>query len=427
MLQRCESVLNTNWKGEFTIPSPKLYPFQWNWDSGFIALGNLHIHPERALIEMQILFSGQWKNGFLPHILFHNAERHTSYFPSADYWDSSVSKYAIPELKSTGITQPPVHGFVLEKMFDKGLDKDHISKLVDQTIAYHKHLYKQREHNDTGLVAIWHNWESGMDNAVWWDSVLEKIDVELVDSIVLERKDVDEVAESASTRPTDLDYKRYLYLVNELRANKYESIPDDFPFQVLDPVFNSILIKSNKSLIRLGEKLGKDTSFIEHKLEQGLHHFDEYLWDEEQGLYFPFDLLINEQIKVHCSGSYIPIFAGIPSLSNVQQMMNPWLTNKSLVPFPSCFPNELDFEQKNYWRGPVWINMNWMVWKGLLGYKLFDEAEFIRHQTIGLVEKYGVYEYFNPFTDTDTKTGYGGSDFSWSAALIIDMIKYSNK
>lgn len=427
VFDQCKLVLEKNWRGKFTIPSPRLYPFQWNWDSGFIALGNLHLNQEKALVEMETLFSGQWKNGFLPHILFHQAEKYKSYFPSSDYWKSEVSEFALPDLKSSGITQPPVHGFVLEKLFNAGLNKDRISNLVDKTIAYHQILYKQREFKNSGLVAIWHNWESGMDNSVWWDSMLERIDKQLINNIKLERKDVHEVSESKSTRPKDLDYKRYLYLVNELKANKYEGISKDYAFQVLDPVFNSILIKSNKSIISLGEKLGKDTSFIQEKLDDGLRWFDEYFWNEKNDLYSPYDLITNKQVNIHCSGSYIPIFAEIPSVYKVKKMTKAWLNEQNLIPFPSCYPSNKGFEPKNYWRGPVWVNMNWMVWKGLLDYQLFEEAELIKAKTIGLAEKYGVYEYFDTFTETKAKTGYGGSDFSWTAALIIDMIKSDKK
>jgi len=422
LAHQCIQVLDKNWKGRFTIPSPRLYPFQWNWDSGFIALGNLHHKPERALTEMEALFSGQWKNGFLPHIIFHNAEKYSSYFPSADYWNSGVSEEAPADLKTSGITQPPVHGFILEELFKAGLDIQRISELFDKVSAYHRWLYQYREHESTGLVAIWHNWESGMDNSPWWDIPLERITLDELEYIQLERKDVHEVKESESTRPKDLDYKRYLYLVDTLREHKYSGIPDDFPFQILDPVFNSILLASTESLIRLGKVLNKKTDWLSQKLNQGTESFDVYFLDDEQDLYFPYDLVGREQQKRPCSGSYIPIFAGIPSLARVQRMLKPYREQTQIRPFPSCHPEGVGFEQKNYWRGPVWVNMNWLIWKGLLNYHLSDEAELVKNQTIEMVKEYGIFEYFNPFTDNQSGTGYGGADFSWTAALVLDMI-----
>lgn len=423
LLEECSLVLSKNWQGGFTIPSARLYPFQWNWDSGFIALGNSYDNQERALVEMETLFSGQWSNGFLPHILFHNAEKYTSYFPSAGYWNSQLSQYAPKDLKTSGITQPPVHGFVLLELYEKGLDQERIKALVEKTIEYHKYLYEYKEYKNTGLVAVWHNWESGMDNSVWWDKTLSTIDESWLNNIELHRKDIHEVEESESTRPKDLDYKRYLYLIELLKEYKYDHISEEYPFQILDPVFNSILHKSNACLIELGEKLDIDISYIKGKHELLENNFDDYLWNLEQGLYFPFDIVSGKQIEVKCSGSFVPLFAGIPDKQKIVYLVEVIEEDGEIVPIPSCFPEENGFEKKNYWRGPVWVNINWMVWKGLKQYGLVKHADKLKKQTIGLVEKYGIYEYFDPFRTSDAKIGLGGAEFSWSAALVIDMLK----
>jgi neutral trehalase len=169
--------------------------------------------------------------------------------------------------------------------------------------------------------------------------------------------------------------------------------------------------------------LNKETDWLLQKLNQGFESFDVYFLDDGQDLYFPYDLVGREQLKQPCSGSYIPIFAGIPSSARVQRMLKPYKKQSQIRPVPSCHPKGSGFEPKNYWRGPVWVNMNWLIWKGLLNYHLPDEAELVKNQTLEMVKKYGIYEYFNPFTDNQSGTGYGGFDFSWTAALVLDMIK----
>ena len=37
--EQAAAVLRRNDRGSYTIPTRGLYPFQWNWDSGFTALG----------------------------------------------------------------------------------------------------------------------------------------------------------------------------------------------------------------------------------------------------------------------------------------------------------------------------------------------------------------------------------------------------
>ncbi len=63
-------MLEANWLGHATSPSPRLYPHQWSWDAACIAIGYASWSQERAEKELRSLFSGQWRNGVLPHIVF---------------------------------------------------------------------------------------------------------------------------------------------------------------------------------------------------------------------------------------------------------------------------------------------------------------------------------------------------------------------
>ena len=72
LIERATKILNENFqKGGYTIPSKNLYPFQWKWDSGFIALGFAHFDMSKAKKEIETLLNAQWSNGFIPHIVFH--------------------------------------------------------------------------------------------------------------------------------------------------------------------------------------------------------------------------------------------------------------------------------------------------------------------------------------------------------------------
>ena len=47
-----KAVLEKNWRGKYTVPSPKLYPHQWSWDSAFITIGYNHFSLHRAQSEL---------------------------------------------------------------------------------------------------------------------------------------------------------------------------------------------------------------------------------------------------------------------------------------------------------------------------------------------------------------------------------------
>ena len=69
--------------------------------------------------------------------------------------------------------------------------------------------------------------------------------------------------------------------------------------------------------------------------------------------------------------------------------------------------------------------MNWMLYYGLKNYKFDDVAEQIKKDSIELIQRDGFFEYFDCRKDNGepNRTGYGGDNFSWSAALLIDLLK----
>ncbi len=71
MDQTARDIMHANDKGGYTVPTHGLYPYQWNWDSAFAAYGFAQFDVERAWVELETLFSSQWDNGMVPHIIFH--------------------------------------------------------------------------------------------------------------------------------------------------------------------------------------------------------------------------------------------------------------------------------------------------------------------------------------------------------------------
>jgi len=109
LLQSAREVLDENWKDGFTVPAQNQYPYQWSWDSAFIAAGYARYDRERAQRELRSLFSAQWADGRVPHIVFHNATPDASYFPGPEFWQTEQNPFASLSPRSSGIVQPPNH------------------------------------------------------------------------------------------------------------------------------------------------------------------------------------------------------------------------------------------------------------------------------------------------------------------------------
>ena len=105
LIEKGKQILSKNWRGSFTVPTDRLYPFQWNWDSGFVSLGFANYSLDHAFAEIRSLLKGQWQNGMIPHIIFHS-ETEKTYFPNWDFWESNVNLGAPTTPKTSGITQP---------------------------------------------------------------------------------------------------------------------------------------------------------------------------------------------------------------------------------------------------------------------------------------------------------------------------------
>ena len=167
-------------------------------------------------------------------------------------------------------------------------------------------------------------------------------------------------------------------------------------------------------------------SRIENNFYKNFVPTGEKLGETEENLFYNYDLEKRTWIKKQTVASFIPIYAGLITKEDIDRFVR-WTTHSHWcgdgtchVPsIPSTDLEESYFKSINYWRGPVWINTNWMIYLGLLKYGYKEEAERLRQGTFELAQNHGFREYFDPHTGE----GLGGKAFSWTAALVIDMIE----
>ena len=412
-IKSAKKVLLGNKKKGYTLPTNnKLYPAQWNWDSGFIALGYSHFKFKYALDEIKTLIRGQWKDGMIPHILFHDLN--TNYYPNHSVWACGN------KIHSSGITQPPILAIILKLILDKkkinNKDKTEIKKIIKGILKYHKWFIKFRDPNNTGLVSILHPWESGYDNSPLWDDPMSKVKVPKN----LKYKRGDNKVVNPEHRPLNIDYDRYVTIKNDLRKKKYDprKIFKTALFNVVDIGFNSIFLKANKDLIILLKKFNIDSAKISNYIkitEKSILKF----FDKKKETFFSYDLRNKKKIFIPSITNYLILYADIKN-SKINNILIKNLKKHNLKEkyfFSSIKPNHKTFEEKRYWRGPVWINCNWFLCKGLIN-KDQKYSKKIKESTIRLVEKKGFHEYYS------CKNGkpMGANNFSWSAALYLDLI-----
>lgn len=430
LLQDAERILEENWKGKYTIPSPRLYPHQWSWDSGFITIGYSNFDRDKAQKELLSLFEGQWANGMLPHIIF---RFENNYFPNSEYWQTEISEYS-PEAKTSGITQPPVHALAAYDIFKNSGDKEEakafLKEIFPKILLFHRYLLTKRDPENSGLATIYHPWESGLDNSLRWDEPLARIEVK--DLPEYQRLDKDNVR--SDQRPSDDDYDRYVYLIEVMKKCSYndEKIYNEIPFKIKDIVFNSILYKANQVMLEIADIIGARNDEIKTWVQATKENYFSYFSPSgtDETLLYDYDLIAEKRIVKRTAASLISLCTDLLSQDQAERIAS-WMKHSHICKescvhehpvFTSISVDDMQFNPLNYWRGPVWININWMIYKGLKSYGILDDAENLKKSVIDLIDEHGFYEYYNPLSGE----GLGADNFSWTAALLIDLLSEEN-
>ena len=427
LIRQAKAVLDFNWTGEYTMPGPRLYPHQWSWDSALIALAYSRYDQDRAVRELRHLFEAQWKNGLLPQIVFN--PRFTNYFPGPNFWHANESPDAPNHRQTSGVNQPPVHAtavlYVYRHAENEAGAKEFLGYAFPKLKAWHDYLYRERDPQGEGLVYIRHPWESGMDNSPIWDQIMQRLHLRAEQIPHYRRADIHTV--SASDRPTSTAYDRFAYLVNLFADCGYDEakIREDCPFLVQDVLFNSLLCRANRDLAEIARVLGEDPSSHEELAEKTKKAINEKLWDEDHGTYLDYDVVDRTAIRVYFGPNLAgPLYASIPDQERAKRLVDTLendgfgLSDENITPIPSYDVHGYRFSEERYWRGPVWINIDWFLMHGLEAYGYEEQAERLRQTITDLCRKEGFHEYFDPTSGE----GLGSILFSWSAALLLDVL-----
>jgi glycogen debranching enzyme len=410
---RALAVLRRNDAGLFFRPGPRLYPFQWNWDSALIALGLARVDPVRGRKEVRSLLRGQWSDGMVPHIVFH--ERHSGYSPGPDVWASAGCPHA-PDLATSGITQPPVLATAVRALHEAAPDAEFLEQVLPAIEAWHRWLHRERAVDGSGLVAIVHPWEAA-DNSPRFDRALARIGVE--DGTGVTR--ADRAHAGADERPTDSDYRRYLLVVERLRRSGYRPALGEAPFVYADLTFNSVLAVAEDDLAWLWGELGEAGGRGRRAAERVRKEL-RLRWNDAAAVYGDAESgRVTDTVD-----DLFPLYAGAPDERRARRLFAEALWSpERFGPSPgapwavtSVSKSSAAFDESRYWRGPVWVNVNWFLVRGLERAGLEGEAKELRRLTLELVDRFGFSEYYQPSTGRPL----GSDAFSWSAALTLDLL-----
>ena len=136
------------------------------------------------------------------------------------------------------------------------------------------------------------------------------------------------------------------------------------------------------------------------------------------------DLNTNKDVQIPSITNYFTLIADLKNDKLNKKIINN-LKNHNLNEkyiFSTIKSDHQTFEEKRYWRGPVWINCNWLIYEGIKN-KDKEYSIKIKNETISLIENKGFHEYYS----CNDGSAMGANNFSWSAALYLDLVMQKNE
>jgi glycogen debranching enzyme len=85
---------------------------------------------------------------------------------------------------------------------------------------------------------------------------------------------------------------------------------------------------------------------------------------------------------------------------------------------PSHDPDAKSFDARRYWRGPVWLVVNFLIADGLRRAGQEAIADKVVEAGLDLIFSSGFAEYYDPLDGT----ACGGGQFTWTAATVLEFI-----
>ncbi len=314
--------------------------------------------------------------------------------------DDGFIAHQVTPHRTSDITQPPVLALGVQLVNEKLKDHSWINEVYPKLCSYLEWDIKNRDSNGDGLLE-WHiegnpncrSGESGMDNSPRFDT---------------------------ATQLDAVDFSSFLALECEILAG-------------------------------FAQELGLDSEAEKWntKYKEVCESIQNILWSGKDGLYVDYDLDSDSPSPVLASSGFLPLICGACTQEQAQQLSahldNPE-TFGTPVPVPSIAVKDTDHYSKDMWRGPVWININWLIANGLDRYGMNETAEHLRKQTAGIIER-GVRDFSVSFEFYDDRNEACPPellrkgvcdpekgplhqvlhDYGWTATLYVDLVLDSTR
>jgi hypothetical protein len=296
-------------------------------------------------------------------------QRDDGMIPDAVHDEGIVTHLDVPV--SADVTKPPITAWTAVKLYEMSGNREFLDELYEPLVRWNQWWFEKNDYNGDGLCQYNHPFSSGLDDSPLWDGGMPVESPELNTYLCLHMEALSHIA-AVIGLPDD--------------AQLWRDRADDVAQRMIDK-----------------------------------------MWDEDAGVFWA--LRDEQPIRILTPFSLYPLWTGrMPK--RITDRLIAHLTHPNefwtRYPIPTVARSDPHHNPEQMWRGPTWVNINYLFIEGLMRSGHVDLAAQLRDRTLELVmQRDDIFEYYHP--ETGAPPPKAAAIFGWTSAVFIDLaIKASN-
>jgi putative isomerase len=264
------------------------------------------------------------------------------------------------------VTKPPVIAWTALKLYEKSGHLDFLNEIYEPLVHWNEWWFRHDDDRDS-IVQYDHPFSSGMDDSPMWG----------------------------------------------------EGMP------VESPDLNVCLCLQMEALAEIARLIGEteDAKMWAQRSRRLAARIVEHFYDPAAGLFWP--TRHHRPIRVLTPFCLYPLWLGRLLDKKIADQLVAHLTDPgefwTAYPIPTVAVNDPHYNPDQIWRGPTYLNVNYIFIDALVKSGYPDLARQLCDRTLELVMKHDdIYEYYHP--ETGDHSPRAAPTYGWSSALFIDLV-----
>ncbi len=290
-------------------------------------------------------------------------QREDGMIPDAIHDEGIVDRLTFPV--EADVTKPPLLAWSAWKLYEMDGDREFLDEIYEPIVRWNRWWFERNDIDGNGLCEYQHPFSSGLDDSPLWD--------------------------------------------------------DGVPVEA--PDLNTYLTQQMEALAKIADVIGEhaDAVMWRARTAELAQRMIDHMWDEQAGLFWATHQ--GKRVAVRTPFNLFPLITGRMPAPIVQRLLSHLRDPQqfwSRYPVPTVALDDPKFDPLQMWRGPTWVNINYLLVEGLQRIGQDELATELRRRTLDMMLlSDDIYEYYHP--ETGEIPPQSAPLYGWSAAVFIEM------